>query len=77
VRQILHNHFDVEFDARFFGSKDTIDYVPLDYLGSWLQQHANGHEKLTTQALQMEDITLPIYAFKNQFSMFISYMYIL
>ncbi|KAG1739727.1 hypothetical protein EDB19DRAFT_1635630 [Suillus lakei] len=74
IRQILHDHFDAEFDARFVGSKDAIDCVPLDCLGPWHQQHADGHEKLSAQALRMGDITLPIYAFKDQFSTFVPYM---
>ncbi|KAG1830987.1 hypothetical protein DFJ58DRAFT_614069, partial [Suillus subalutaceus] len=74
VRQILHDHFDAEFDARFVGSKDAIDRVPLDCIGPWHQQHADGHEKLSAQALKMGDVTLPIYAFKDQFSTFVPYM---
>ncbi|KAG2345670.1 hypothetical protein BDR05DRAFT_946703 [Suillus weaverae] len=56
------------------GSEDAIDCVSLDCLGPWHQQHADGHEKLSAQALRMGDITLPIYAFKDQFSTFVPYM---
>ncbi|OAX31333.1 hypothetical protein K503DRAFT_787898, partial [Rhizopogon vinicolor AM-OR11-026] len=77
VRQILHDHFNAEFDARFVGSKDAIDRVPLDCLGPWHQQHAGRHEKLAAQALWMGDVTLPIYAFKDQFSTFVPYMCVL
>jgi hypothetical protein len=77
VRQILHDHFNAEFDARFVGSKDAIDRVPLDCLGPWHQQHADGHEKLAAQALRMGNVTLPIYAFKDQFSTFVPYMRVL
>ncbi|KAJ8597253.1 hypothetical protein M405DRAFT_803990 [Rhizopogon salebrosus TDB-379] len=45
-RQILHDYFGAEFDARFVGSKDTIDRVPLDCLGPWHLQHADEHGKL-------------------------------
>ncbi|KAG1764960.1 hypothetical protein EV702DRAFT_927335, partial [Suillus placidus] len=72
IRQILHDHFDAEFDGRFVGSKDAIDRVPIVCLGPWHQQHAD--EKLCAQALRMWDITLPIYAFKDQFSTFVPYM---
>ncbi|KAG1853953.1 hypothetical protein F4604DRAFT_1591403, partial [Suillus subluteus] len=51
-----------------------IDRVPLDCIGPWHQQHADGHEKLSAQALKMGDVTLPIYAFKDQFSTFVPYM---
>ncbi|KAG2149231.1 hypothetical protein DEU56DRAFT_690506, partial [Suillus clintonianus] len=56
------------------GSKDAIDRVPLNCLRPWHQQHTDGHEKLFAQALRMGDITLPIYAFKDQFSTFVPYM---
>ncbi|KAH7929145.1 hypothetical protein BV22DRAFT_1029764 [Leucogyrophana mollusca] len=78
VRQILHDHYDVEFDKRFVGSKDAIDRVPLDCLGTWHEQHADGHEKLAEQAIRMGgDVSLPIYAFKDKYSTFVPYMRVL
>ncbi|KDQ58250.1 hypothetical protein JAAARDRAFT_193672 [Jaapia argillacea MUCL 33604] len=67
LREVLHDHFNAEFDRRFVGSKDAIARVPLDSLGLWHQFHADGHEKLAAQALEMGDVTLPIYAFKDKF----------
>lgn len=74
TRQVLHDHFDDEFDARFVGSKDAIDRVPLNCLGPWHQLHGDGHEKLAAQALMMGGVTLPIYAMKDQFLTFVPIM---
>lgn len=77
TRTILHDHFDEEFDKRFVGSHDALDRVPLNCLGPWHQIHSDGHEKLASQALMMGDITLPIYAFKDQYSTFVPMMDVL
>jgi hypothetical protein len=77
VRLHLHAHFDEEFDSRFVGSKDAIDRVPLNCLGPWHQLHADGHEKLGNQALEMGGVGLPIYAYKDQYSTFVPLMRVL
>jgi hypothetical protein len=76
-RSILHDHFDEEFDTRFIRSKGAIDRIPLNCLGPWHQIHCDGHEKLNSQALEMGTVTLPIYAFKDQFSTFVLTMQVL
>ncbi|KIL60347.1 hypothetical protein M378DRAFT_110253 [Amanita muscaria Koide BX008] len=76
-RSILHDHFDEEFDTRFIRSKGAIDRIPLNCLGPWHQIHCDGHEKLNSQALEMGIVTLPIYAFKDQFSTFVLTMQVL
>jgi hypothetical protein len=76
-RSILHDHFDEEFDTRFIRSKGAIDRIPLNCLGPWHQIHCDGHEKLNSQALEMGVVTLPIYAFKDQFSTFVLTMRVL
>jgi len=74
TRQVLHDHFDEEFDARFVGSKDAIDRFPLNCLGPWHQLHGDGHEKLAAQALMMGGVGLAIYAMKDQYSTFVPVM---
>ena len=78
LQQVLHDHFDAEFNARFVGMKGRLNQVLLISFGPWHQFHADGHEKLSHQALGMgEDASLPIYAFKDQFSSFVPYMCVL
>lgn len=71
ARQILHDHYDDEFILRLPGHKGQIERVPLDCLGPWHQQHGDGHEKLSDKALNMGDVSLPMYSFKDQFSDFV------
>ncbi|KAL0957505.1 hypothetical protein HGRIS_001298 [Hohenbuehelia grisea] len=71
LRSKLHDHFDHEFDKRMIGLKDRIERVPLNCLGPWHQLHCDGHERLNSQALAMGSVSLPIYAFKDQFSTFV------
>ncbi|KAJ7652044.1 hypothetical protein DFH06DRAFT_1270377 [Mycena polygramma] len=62
-------NFDDEFEFRFVGKKRLKHRAPLNALGSWHQEHADGHEKLGEQALEIgKGIHLPIYASKDQFS---------
>ncbi|KAI1794272.1 hypothetical protein LXA43DRAFT_883738, partial [Ganoderma leucocontextum] len=66
LRAILHDHFDHEFDRRFPGrSRDLIPRVPLDCIGPMHQVHVDGHEKLSSQALRLGTVTLPIYGYKD------------
>ncbi|KAF7362456.1 hypothetical protein MVEN_00593200 [Mycena venus] len=73
LREILHDHFDEEFDGRVVGRKRVEQHrTPLQALGPWHQEHSDGHEKLAEQGLRMGDgIHLPIYASKDQFSAFL------
>ncbi|KAF7351925.1 hypothetical protein MVEN_01154300 [Mycena venus] len=73
LREILHDHFDEEFDGRVVGRKRVEQHrTPLQALGPWHQEHSDGHEKLAEQGLRMRDgIHLPIYASKVQFSAFL------
>ncbi|KAH7904526.1 hypothetical protein BJ138DRAFT_1119331 [Hygrophoropsis aurantiaca] len=78
VRQILHDHFDLEFEKRFVGHMDGLRRIPLDCLGPWHQEHLDGHEKLAEQALRMgEGVSLPIYGGKDQYSSFVPYLRVL
>lgn len=66
LRTVLHDHFDLEFDRRFPGKmRDAIPRVPLDCIGPMHQVHVDGHEKLSSQALRLGTVTLPIYAFRD------------
>ena len=77
VRELLHDHFDEEFENRFVEPKAIIDWVPLNCLGLWHQIHSDGHEKIAGQALDMGGVSLPIYAYKDQFSTFLLIMRVL
>ncbi|EGO02472.1 hypothetical protein SERLA73DRAFT_47839, partial [Serpula lacrymans var. lacrymans S7.3] len=78
VRQVLHDHFDEEFDKRLVGSKNAIGHIPLNCLGPWHHQHMDGHDKLVEQTLRMGGkVSLPIYSSKDQFVSFVPYMCVL
>ncbi|KAJ6565606.1 hypothetical protein DFH09DRAFT_1473818, partial [Mycena vulgaris] len=69
LRTALHDNYDEEFEARFVGKKRDKHRGHLLALGSWHQEHSDGHEKLGEQALQIgKGIDLPIYATKDQYS---------
>ncbi|RDX40327.1 hypothetical protein OH76DRAFT_1490373 [Lentinus brumalis] len=70
LREILLNQFGPEFNRRQPGFKQPdIARRPLSCLGPWHQLHVDGHEKLSKQALRIgDDVTLPIYTMKDQFS---------
>lgn len=73
LRKILHDHFDDEFMGRFVGKKRVqLPRTPLMALGSWHQEHSDGHEKMAEQGLNMgRGIHLPMYASKDQYSAFL------
>ncbi|KAJ7160845.1 hypothetical protein C8R46DRAFT_1223186 [Mycena filopes] len=73
LRTILHDHFDEEFDNQVVGRKRKEQHrTPLAAFGPWHQEHSDGHEKLAQQGLRMGDgIHLPIYASKNQWSVYL------
>ena len=65
LRGILHDHYDHEFDRRTPGKGRTqIPRVPLDCIGPMHQVHIDGHEKLSSQALRLGPVSLPIYAYR-------------
>ncbi|KAJ7432081.1 hypothetical protein B0H11DRAFT_1761052, partial [Mycena galericulata] len=69
IRQSLHDNYDEEFEARFVGKKANKHRMPLNALGSWHQEHSDGHEKMGEQGLQIgKGIHLPLYASKDQYS---------
>ena len=62
----MHDHFDHEFDQRFPGNlRDAIPRSPLNCVGPMHQVHVDGHEKLSSQALRLGTVTLPIYAYRD------------
>ncbi|KAJ7711841.1 hypothetical protein B0H16DRAFT_1667713 [Mycena metata] len=69
VREIMHDHFDSGFTLRFPGHKKAqIPRVGLSSMGTFHEVSADGREKLSSQALQMGEIGLPIYAYKDKYS---------
>ena len=74
----MHDHFDHEFDRRFPGNvRDAIPRVPLDCVGPMHQVHVDGHEKLSSQALRLGSVTLPIYAYRDLWGGFVFLLIVL
>ncbi|KAJ7312478.1 hypothetical protein DFH08DRAFT_717654 [Mycena albidolilacea] len=69
VRKIMVEHFPLGFDHRFPGKKrSTIPRTALNSNGPYHEISSDGHEKLGKQALEMGDIALPIYGYKDKWS---------
>ncbi|KAJ6525586.1 hypothetical protein B0H10DRAFT_1864030 [Mycena sp. CBHHK59/15] len=69
VRKIMLEHFPLGFDNRFPGKKkSTIPRTALNSNGPFHEVSSDGHEKLGKQALEMGDIGLPIYGYKDKWS---------
>ncbi|KAJ7767164.1 hypothetical protein B0H16DRAFT_1716801 [Mycena metata] len=69
IRQIMLEHFPLGFDNRFPGKKKSvIPRTPLNSNGKFHEVSSDGHEKLGKQALDMGDIGLPIYGYKDKWS---------
>lgn len=69
MRQIMHEEFPDGFAERFPGRKKAVlKRVALSSIGPFHEVSADGHEKLGHQALQMGEIGLPIYAYKDKWS---------
>jgi hypothetical protein len=69
VRGIMHDHFDAGFTLRFPGhKKQLIPRVGLSAMGPFHEICADGHEKLSAQALQMGELALPIYGHKDKWT---------
>jgi hypothetical protein len=65
----MREQFPDGFEKRFPGrKKDAIQRIALTALGPWHEISCDGHEKLNSQALQMGDISFPIYAYKDKFT---------
>ncbi|KAJ7021426.1 hypothetical protein C8F04DRAFT_1241391 [Mycena alexandri] len=69
VRTIRLEHFPLGFDNCFPGKKKSaIPRTPLNSNGPFHEVSSDGHEKLGKQALDMGDIGLPIYGYKDKWS---------
>ncbi|KAL1699147.1 hypothetical protein EV121DRAFT_273930 [Schizophyllum commune] len=71
IRVVLHAYFDHEFDHRFYSIKKKRGphRTSLRALGPWHQEHADGHEKLAEQALDMGGgVSFPIYGTRDQYT---------
>ncbi|KAF7371791.1 hypothetical protein MVEN_00035800 [Mycena venus] len=75
IRKIMVEHFPLGFDNRFPGKKkSTIPRTALNSNGPFHEVSSDGHEKLGKQALDMGDIGLPIYGYKDKWSDTIPFM---
>ncbi|KAJ7877863.1 hypothetical protein B0H13DRAFT_2235847 [Mycena leptocephala] len=69
IRKIMTEHFPLGFDHRFPGKKKTsIPRTALNANGPFHEVSSDGHEKLGKQALEMGEIGLPIYGYKDKWS---------
>ncbi|KAK7018226.1 hypothetical protein R3P38DRAFT_2981844 [Favolaschia claudopus] len=69
IRQIMREHFPLGFENRFPGNKKSpIPRTALNACGPFHEISSDGHEKLGKQALDMGDIGLPIYGYKDKWS---------
>ncbi|KAF7345954.1 hypothetical protein MVEN_01617900 [Mycena venus] len=69
VRKIMLEHFPMGFDHRFPGKKKSvIPRTGLNSNGPFHEVSCDGHEKLGKQALDMGDIGLPIYGYKDKWT---------
>ena len=69
VRQTMRDHFPQSFEERYPGKRKTL--VPrqgLTALGPFHEICSDGHEKLGKQGLQMGNVGLSIYAWKDKWS---------
>ncbi|KAI1785490.1 hypothetical protein LXA43DRAFT_1100273 [Ganoderma leucocontextum] len=78
LRAVLHDHFEHEFDRRFPGKdRAAIPRVPLDCIGPMHQVHVDGHEKLSSQALRLGTVSLPIYGYRDLWGGFVLVLVVL
>ncbi|KAF8192833.1 hypothetical protein K438DRAFT_2134345 [Mycena galopus ATCC 62051] len=69
VRKIMLEHFPMGFDHRFPGKKKSvIPRTGLNSNGPFHEVSCDGHEKLGKLALDMGDIGLPIYGYKDKWT---------
>jgi len=64
----MHEYDDEGFSRRQPGSRQKIPRRPLYAMGPYHQLCADGHEKLSAQALQMGGVGLPIYGWRDTWS---------
>ncbi|KAJ7858528.1 hypothetical protein B0H14DRAFT_2306872, partial [Mycena olivaceomarginata] len=70
--KIMVEHFPLGFDNRVPGKKKST--IPRTANGPFHEISCDGHEKLGKQALEMGDIALPIYGYKDKWSDTIPFM---
>ncbi|KAJ6452513.1 hypothetical protein C8R45DRAFT_945743 [Mycena sanguinolenta] len=69
IRKIMVEHFPLGFDNRFPGKKKSpVLRTALNANGPFHEVSSDGHEKLGKQALDMGDIALLIYGYKDKWS---------
>ncbi|KII92854.1 hypothetical protein PLICRDRAFT_104049 [Plicaturopsis crispa FD-325 SS-3] len=71
IRDAMHTQRPEGFSQRFPGnrSKSNIERQALSAIGPFHEISADGHEKLSSQALRMGlDVGLPIYGYKDKYS---------
>ena len=73
MRLVLARHAPNGLNARFPGAK-RVPCSALVAIGPNHQHHADGFEKLNTQALQMGGIGLNLYGIKDQWSSFLLHL---
>ncbi|KAL0952590.1 hypothetical protein HGRIS_006845 [Hohenbuehelia grisea] len=65
----MHDEYPLGFDQRFPGrTKPTIPRGTLTALGPFHEVSADGHEKISAKALQMGDVGIPIYGYKDKWT---------
>jgi hypothetical protein len=65
----MHDHYPGGFERCFPGyKKRVITRISLSAIGPFHEVSADGHKKLSQQALHMGEIGLPIYAYKDKWS---------
>jgi hypothetical protein len=73
IRNVLSTHAPEGLARRFPGA-NRIRRSTLSSIGPNHQHHADGHEKLNAQALNMGGVGLNIYGIKDQWSSFILHL---
>jgi len=73
IRKVLTEHAPEGLAKRFPGA-NKIQRSALAAIGPNHQWHADGHEKLNAQGLQMGGVGLGIYGFKDQSTSFILHL---
>ncbi|KAJ7577390.1 hypothetical protein C8J56DRAFT_798931 [Mycena floridula] len=69
VRKIMHEEFPSGFDKRYPGkSKPSIKRSTLRAIGPFHEICSDGHEKIGKQGLQMGNVGLPIYGYKDKWT---------
>lgn len=68
----MHDHYLEGFNQRFpGGNKPKVSRKGLTSAGPWREISGDGHEKMSELALQMGEVGLPIYGFKDKWSAFL------